>query len=471
MAALSRRALKVAPAKVGPDFIDPSYHSLATGRPGRNLDSWICGASAILPMAAKASVGADLLLVEGVMGLFDGARMPRVEPARIIGRGLQGAASSGVGQAGQLEETPEQAGQLEGRPHSLPPGSTAEIAAILEAPVVLVVDASSMSTSVGPLVNGFKTWSPSVELAGVILNRVSTESHELLLRDALKPLGIPVLGALQRDEQLMWSSRHLGLVPVAERAQEVRYQLDRLAFSITRSVDLDALVSVARSAPPLRSEMPPRAEHVGSARIAVATGRAFSFTYQDNLERLGEAGAELIEFDPLTDDCLPPGCSGLYAGGGFPEIYASELAANLSLNSQVREELARGMVVWAECGGMLWLSQSLDNKPMCAALPAEATVGDHLVLGYRVATTRSASPLAPPGSVLVGHEFHYCTVCPPGDALYMQASSARHLAGYASPTMMASFLHLHLGADPKPAESFVISAALAKAERIQDELS
>lgn len=418
MAALNRRGHVVGAAKVGPDFIDPGYHAIATGRPPRNLDAWICGDTAIPALAARAGAGADLLVVEGVMGLFDGS------------------ADGGS-------------------------GSTAAVAKLLDAPVVLVVDAAAMSTSVAALVHGFASFDPDVRLAGVMLNRVGSDSHETMLREALAPLGVPVIGSLRRDEALTWRDRHLGLVPVIEQPEEVRRSLRRLSAQVERSVDLDAVVRLARSALTIDVAPLPEARRRVRTRIAVASGQAFSFVYPDNLERLEEAGAELLPFDPVNDRSLPDGIFGLYAGGGFPEIYAEALAANEALLADVTSRARAGLAIWAECGGMLWLSRRLGEHALAGLIDADATMTDRLTLGYRSATACADSPLAATGAALRGHEFHYSAMEPQGDALQLTGRFGTGRAGFASPTMLASYLHLHLGADPAPAERFVATTAAA----------
>ncbi len=417
MAALRARGHRVAAAKVGPDFIDPGYHALATGRPGRNLDSWICGEDAIEPLAARAAGGADMLVIEGVMGLFDGA--------------------AGDG----------------------PVASTASIARLLEAPVVLVVDASATHRSVAAVVHGFATFEPDVRLAGVVLNRVGGPGHLELLRGALSGLGVPLLGALDRDDALAWRDRHLGLVPVVEQEAAVRASLARLAGIVAASIDLEAVVAVARAAPTRSVADAPLPTPAGRARVAVAGGRAFSFLYQDNLEALAAAGADVVAFDPLADPALPEGTDALYVGGGFPEVWAPELAANEPLLADVRARVAGGLVTWAECGGMLWLARSLDDVPLAGALGAEGAMTARLTLGYRTATALRDSPVAPTGAVLRGHEFHYSALCPPGDALDVHGRRGRALGGYAGATLLASYLHLHLGGDPTPARRFVATAS------------
>jgi len=422
MAALRARGERVAPAKVGPDFIDPGYHSAATGLPGRNLDAWISGEGAIAALAAHAARAADVLVVEGVMGLFDGA--------------ADAEASDNA--------------------------STAHIARLLDAPVILVVDAAAMSGSVAAEVHGFTTFDRRVRVAGVVLNRVGSESHDHMLRQALAATGVAVLGTLFRDGALTWRDRHLGLVPVVERRTEVMGSIARLADIVARSCDLDAVSGLARSAPRHEVESLPAFEPVvpaGSVRIAVAGGPAFSFCYPDNLEALEAAGAELIPFDPTTATSLPPDVHALYAGGGFPEVFADRLAENRPLLDDVCRRVGAGLTTWAECGGLLWLARSLDGRRLCGAIPADGTMTDRLTLGYRRAVPGVDNPVAPAGHELRGHEFHYSALDPPGDALALSGRTGAAAAGYASPTLLASYLHLHLGAAPAPARRFVAAAA------------
>jgi cobyrinic acid a,c-diamide synthase len=414
MAAFRRRSACVASAKVGPDFIDPGYHSAATGRPGRNLDAWMCGPSAIPPLAARAAKGCDLLIVEGVMGLFDGA--------------ADGGAAS-----------------------------TADVARLISAPVVLVVDARSMSQSVAALVSGYRSFDPRVHIAGVVLNQVGSDNHEIMLREALAAIDMPVFGVLRRDDSLVWRDRHLGLVPVVEQPERVAASLDKLATLIERGCDLDAFDQLARSAPAMVTELIADPQHVGKPRIAIASGPAFSFCYPDNLEMLAAAGAELIPFDPRRDP-LPEGVAGLVAGGGFPEVFAAELSENVSLLDDLRRRIANGLVVWAECGGLLWLCRSLDSRKLAGLIEAEGTMTKRLHLGYRSARTLTETPLGPAGTELRGHEFHYSTVAPAGEALQFESRFTNRTDGFASPTMLATYLHVHLATRPDLAESFVRSA-------------
>jgi len=421
MAALRRRGLTVASAKVGPDFIDPGYHALATGRPARNLDAWMCGTEAMGPLAGRAGLGADILVVEGVMGLFDGAA----------------DVADGVGAT----------------------GTTAELAALIGAPVALVVDASGLSGSVAALVHGFHSWDPSVNVAGVVVNRVASDSHEAMVRGALAPVGLPVLGVIRRDARLRWRDRHLGLVPVVEDEPGVRRGLDSLADVVEHDCDLDAVLALARSSPSVTVGDVLRARRTGRARVAVVGGRGFSFTYPDNLELLEQAGAELVPLDPEVDDHLPEGVGAIYAGGGFPEVYAAALAANRPLLDDVARRVAAGMVTWAECGGLLWLARSMDGHPMARAIDADARMTDRLTLGYRRAVAAVDTPLAPAHTELRGHEFHYSVLDPPGDALAWEGRHGRGRSGFASPRLLASYLHLHLASHPERAERFVARAS------------
>lgn len=403
MAALRARGLRVSPHKVGPDYIDPGYHALATGRPGRNLDSVLVGEELVAPLLLHGAADADIAVIEGVMGLYDG----------------QGATSI---------------------------GSTAHVAQLLDAPVVLVVDASSMSRSVAALVHGFATYG-DVRLAGVILNRVGSDRHEALLREALD---VPVLGVLRRAEDVVTPSRHLGLVPAAERAPEALESVERLAELIERCVDLDALVAVARSAPLLTAAAwtPSVATPSNRPVVAIAAGAAFTFSYAETAELLAAAGAEVVSFDPLHDRALPDGTRGLVIGGGFPEVYAERLAANEPLRRQVKG--FRGPVS-AECAGLLYLCRSLDGRPMAGVLDADARMTPMLTLGYR--ETQAQTPSWMPDDPVVGHEFHRTVVEGRGAAAWANGE------GFVSENVHASYLHLHWAGVPGIAERFVAACA------------
>ncbi|MFF8912343.1 cobyrinate a,c-diamide synthase [Streptomyces sp. NPDC015032] len=441
MAAFAGRGLAVSAHKVGPDYIDPGYHTLATGRPGRNLDAYMCGPELVAPLFAHGALGCDLAVVEGVMGLYDGAGIQAGHEA--LGQG------GGGRRAGQ--------GEL---------ASTAQVAKLLRAPVVLVVDASSQSRSVAALVHGFASWDPQVRIGGVILNKVGSQRHEVLLREALDESGVPVLGVLRRAERVAVPSRHLGLVPVAERRGDAVDAVAAMADRVRAGCDLDAVMALARSAPAVPGEVWDAAEAVGGVRdgagprpgrVAVAAGAAFTFSYAEHTELLAAAGAEVVPFDPLRDEALPEGTRGLVVGGGFPEVYAPELSANEPLRKAVAELAASGAPVSAECAGLLYLARSLDGLPMCGVLDAEARMSERLTLGYREAVAVSDSVLAVPGTRVRGHEFHR-TVLEPGAGAapaWGLHQPERRVEGFVQRGVHASYLHTHGASAPGMIRRFV----------------
>ncbi len=424
MAALAARGHRVAPFKVGPDFIDPSYHTLAAGRPGRNLDAFLSGPDLIGPLFAHGARGADVAVVEGVMGLFDG--------------------KSGGGEL----------------------ASTAHVAKLLAAPVVLVVDAGAMARSVAAMVHGYSTFDPELRVAGVVLNRVGSAVHEKILREALDPLGIPVVGVLRRDAAIQTPDRHLGLVPAVERREEARRSLDALGAVAARSLDLEGILRLARSAGPLDatpwSSEAPEEERTQGARIAVAAGPSFSFLYRENLELLEGAGADVVTFDPTTEEDLPEGAGALYLGGGFPETYAEALSANEPLHERIRTFAAEGRPVVAECGGLLYLVRKLDGHPMCGVLDATARMTDRLTLGYREARALVDSPLAEEGAAVRGHEFHYSTVEPGTGERPAWELAGRGPEGFVAGGVHASYLHTQWAAMPELPRRLVRAASMAK---------
>jgi cobyrinic acid a,c-diamide synthase len=421
--ALHARGHVVQGFKVGPDYIDPSYHALASGRPGRNLDAFLSGPDLIAPLVRHGAAGADVAVVEGVMGLFDGA--------------------SGRGEL----------------------ASTAHVAKLLDAPVVLVVDAASMARSAAAIVHGYRTFDPEVRVAGVIFNRVGSDHHEELLRDALGDLGVPVLGALRRDERVATPERHLGLVPADEREARAREALDTLSEAAARSVDLDEVMRLARSAPE-RAGAPwspnPAGGPVRGARIAIARGPAFSFHYEENLELLEASGAELQPFDPISERALPGGAGALILAGGFPEVFGGELAANEPLRAEIAAFARSGKPVLAECGGLLYLAAELDGQAMCGALPVRANMTRRLTLGYREATAVSATSWLEAGEEVRGHEFHYSQVEPlhGGEraAWKLAARGTERHEGFVAGGLQASFLHVHWAAFPQIASRLAAAA-------------
>ncbi|MGV9777008.1 cobyrinate a,c-diamide synthase [Streptosporangium sp. NPDC003464] len=423
MAALARRGMAVSPHKVGPDYIDPGYHAVATGRPGRNLDPWLVGEELVAPLFLHGAAGADLAVVEGVMGLYDGA----------------GASEY---------------------------ASTAHVARLLDAPVVLVVDAAKQSRSVAALVHGFASYDTRLRFGGVILNRIGSARHEDLCREALAESGVPVLGAIRRSDAVSVPSRHLGLVPAAERRTQATQAVDAVAALVAGSCDLEELVRLARTAPPLRARPwspgpagPVAADAPGTAatgtapattRIAVAGGQAFTFGYTEQAELLTAAGAEVVTFDPLTDEALPEGSRGIVIGGGFPEVYAAELSANEPLRKEVA---AFDGPISAECAGLLYLARELDGRPMCGVLDVEAGMTGALTLGYRDAVAVRDSVLTREGERYRGHEFHRTTVRPvPERPLFRWRGGGD---GFADGRVIASYLHLHWAGGPHLAARFV----------------
>ncbi|HEX2729090.1 MAG TPA: cobyrinate a,c-diamide synthase [Rubrobacteraceae bacterium] len=421
MAALSAKGCRVAPFKVGPDFIDPSYHALAAGWPGRNLDAFLSGAALVGALFAHGARWADVAVIEGVMGLFDG--------------------KSGGGEL----------------------ASTAHVAKLLNAPVVLVVDARAMARSAAAMVHGYATFDPEVRVAGIVLNHVGSDTHEKMLREALKPLGIPVMGVLRRDGSISTPDRHLGLVPAVERREEARRSLDALGAAIARSCDLEGILRLAASAGPLQAEpWSPDAPETGPAvKVAVAAGPSFSFLYAENVELLEGAGAEVVTFDPTNDEELPAGADALYLGGGFPETYAENLSDNRSMRESVRAFAASGRPVVAECGGLLYLSRELDGRPMCGVLGTQARMTDRLTLGYREASALSDSPLAERGVKVRGHEFHYSVVEPVSGTHAAWELAGRGAEGFVAGAVHASYLHTHWAATPEMPRRLVRTARRA----------
>ncbi len=360
-------------------------------------------------------------------------------------------------------------GLFDGR-GSTPEGSTAHVAGLLDAPVVLVVDASAQGRSVAALVSGFASFDPGVRLAGVILNRVGSARHEEILRNALAGIGMPVLGALRRDDGVAVPSRHLGLVPAAERDGAARAAIARLAALVTQSVDLDAVVGVARQAGALPATPwdPASAFHdpegswkgAGGGRpvVAVAGGAAFTFCYTETMELLTAAGADVVTVDPLRHAALPPGTGALVLGGGFPEIHASDLSANEPLRADVARLARSGAPVVAECAGLLYLARELDGLPMCGVLDATARMTPRLTLGYRDAVAAGSSVLTPAGATVRGHEFHRTTVVPGNPAAPAWTFGGRK-EGFVQGGVHASYLHLHWAGYPGLARRLVAAAA------------
>jgi cobyrinic acid a,c-diamide synthase len=427
MAALRRRGLRVQPFKVGPDFVDPLHHTAVAGRISRNLDSVLCDPRSIPALAARAVTGADVAVVEGVLGLYDG---------RLGGDDA---------------------------------GSTAEIARLLDAPVVLVVDAARAARSTGAVALGFAHFDPRVEIAGVVLNRVGSERHLQAARESVESVGMRVLGGIPRDPSLTLPERYLGLVPPQERAHQQGW-VEALAASVERHIDIDALLRIAAregGGPVVDSAHDPFALPAlpSRARIAVARDAAFTFHYHDALDLLQARGAELVPFSPLVDTMLPD-CSALILPGGFPERFAAVLHDNAPMRASIAAAARSGMPVIAECGGAMYLGTHIaqedgESFAMCGVLPYGTRMArSRRALGYRTARALRSSPLLREGEVVRGHEFHWSTADPgiDSDVAAYHLDETGSVDGHATPSLLASYVHLHLCGVPGAAARLVAAA-------------
>lgn len=418
MAAFARRGLRVQPFKIGPDFIDPGFHQVACGRVSRNLDGWMLSQYANLEIFARASADADLAIIEGVMGLFDGPSASADE------------------------------------------GSTAEMAKWLGAQVLLVVDASAMARSAAALVHGFETFDSDLELAGVLFNRIGGARHADLLRESVAAYcrSTP-LGFLPRSQNIALPSRHLGLTMASETLTAER--LAEMVAWVETHVDLDALIALARERSPALPDSPvPQVRPSRSQiRIAVARDSAFCFYYQDNLDLLTESGAELVEFSPMSDRELPPKVCGLYLGGGYPELHAAQLSENRAMIEAICRFARAGAPVYAECGGFMYLTEAIvesDGRehPMAGLFPTRARMQSRLAaLGYIQPEPAGDGLWLQPGESLRGHQFRYSAIDPmPPEVCRAYQSPAE---GYRIHSVLGSYIHLHFLSCPGFAERFV----------------
>jgi cobyrinic acid a,c-diamide synthase len=425
LAALRRRGLVVQPFKVGPDFIDPGHHSRAAGRVCRNLDGWMLSREANLALFRHQARGADLAVVEGVMGLFDG---------------YDGASEA---------------------------GSTAQMAKWLGLPVLLVVDARAMARSAAALVHGFASFDPVLSLAGVVFNRIGSVAHLEYLQQALTSLpGVRYFGGLPRDGELAIPERHLGLATAEDHPLDDSY-LEHLADRLESHLDLEGLLEALPQLT-LPEEPAPKAMPA-AVRLGVARDRAFCFYYPENLELLASFGAELVFFSPLEDRELPADLHGIYLGGGYPELYAGELAANAGLRQALKAAAAGGLPIYAECGGLMYLAREIRDlegraHPMAGVLPFAVRMLPRLKgLGYREVTLTAAGLLGPAGTTARGHEFHYSEIV--GEAigvprLYRLTPRRKGKAGsegFCTKNVLASYVHLHFGSNPEVARHLVAS--------------
>jgi cobyrinic acid a,c-diamide synthase len=436
MECLKRRGLAVAPFKVGPDFIDPGWHRMVTGRPSVNLDGWMCPEQFVRKTFALNSQEADIAIIEGVMGLFDG-----------------------------IDGTSEA-------------GSTAQVAKTLASPVLLVVDARSQARSAAALLKGFADFDPQLKVAGVIFNNVGSANHARLLREAVATSlpGIKVFGCIRRDERLRIPSRHLGLVTAEENPLSGDF-LNALAAVIEEQVDLEGLLSLSSMEQVYTFDKNTvNCVDQTPVTIAVARDQAFCFVYEDNLRLLREAGAEIVEFSPLKNPQLPPGINGIYLPGGYPELFAETLSANHGMINAIRSVIEAGMPLYAECGGFIYLTQGVrgqvvpkdapaagcpDLIPLAGIFPvATRMLARRKALGYREVELIADSILGPRGTVARGHEFHYSEMEEMPhvvERLYRVRKNDALIGaeGYRYRNCLASYLHLHFGSCPEIAEFFV----------------
>src|SRR5712692_8077773 len=425
LAALSQRGLRVAPFKVGPDYIDPQMHHPAAGRPSYKLDTYLVPAARVRDTFCRVAHDADIAIIEGVMGLFDGS-----SPTSRV-------------------------------------GSTAEVAALLQAPIVLVIDASGMAASVGALIHGFHTYDPDVRVAGVILNRLGSAGHARYLEPAIAREGVEILGYLPKDAELTIPERHLGLLPTSED-DRVTPLLGHLTTLATRHLDLERLIRLAHTAPVLAPPAPalPQAPH-HAIRVAWAQDAAFHFSYQENIDALAAAGADIVLFSPLYDPVLPPDIDAVWLGGGFPEYFGAQLAANTGMIAALRGHAAQGLPMYSECGGLMYLCEWLEDQhgqryPQVGLIPGGTRMTKRLQqFGYAEATFLQDTLLGPASTTVRGHRFHY-SVYEPGSTpppcayrITRATTGETHCEGFWRDNVLATYLHVHLGSQPHMAHHFV----------------
>ncbi|MEH1929971.1 cobyrinate a,c-diamide synthase [Nostoc sp.] len=431
LASLRRRDRLVQSFKIGPDYIDPMFHQHVTGRACRNLDPVLTSQAYVQQCFTRHSQLSEYALVEGVMGLFDG-----------IGHGQEKQKSTDF-------------------------ASTAHIARLLDLPVVLVIDCSRLSGSVAAIAHGYKSFDPRIKIAGVILNRVGSDRHLSLLKDSLEPLQLPILGVLRRQDNITIPDRHLGLVPTAE-LPELKALIDRLADLGDTCFDWQRLLPLLKSEP--LPHLPPCGElklhPPSSVRIAVARDRAFNFYYQDNLDLLQQLGAELVFWSPLEDAGIPKDVQGMYFGGGFPEVFAQQLAENTSVRDPVKTAILKGMPTIAECGGLMYLCEQIidfegKSWPMAGVLPTSAVMGGRLTLGYRRAVALQDNLLVKAGTTVYGHEFHrsHLTLTPTRplfETSRYDCDENMGCEGWGLPANVhASYVHLHWGESGEIPQQFL----------------
>ncbi len=440
--------------KVGPDYIDPMFHHYVTGRPCRNLDPVLTSEDYVRQCFAHHIQGVEFALVEGVMGLFDGV------PGNVV--------------------FPNQDSTVPGNDFA----STAHIARLLNLPVLLVIDCSRLSGSVAAIAHGYRSWDPRINFAGLVLNRVGSDRHLELLKEAIRfsdplrgiaPLNLPILGVFRRQDHITIPDRHLGLVPTAE-LPELDQIIDRLAEIAAHSFDWENLLPLLKTSPnaakPIDLNLAQKNHQNSPVKIGIARDAAFSFYYQDNLDILASLGAELIPFSPLENSQLPPGLQGLYFGGGFPEMFAQQLSENVTFRQEIFQAIQAGIPTIAECGGLMYLSAEIidfeaKSWPMVGILPSSTMMDRYLTLGYRRAIAQKNTPLLAAGEVIFGHEFHRSRLnSEPISPLFKtwrlsQQNTESMSEGWAvNQNLHASYIHLHWGHRPEIAQRFLKSCQI-----------
>ncbi|WP_379969831.1 cobyrinate a,c-diamide synthase [Ectobacillus sp. sgz5001026] len=414
MSALRKKGYIVQGFKCGPDYIDPTYHTAVTGRNSRNLDSWMLGHEMVKDIVNRGSAGADISIIEGVMGFFDGKN-----PTNNV-------------------------------------GTTAEISIITKSPVVLVVNCASMARSSAAIVKGFQSFLEETNIVGVIANRVGSEGHFRIVKTAIEQeCGIPVLGYMKRDEALTIPERHLGLVPSVERG-ELNPFFDTLGDAVLETVEIDRLYELAET---MTLQVPSsqfETKEEKSVRIAVARDAAFNFYYQENFDILKAYGADLVEFSPLAGEIVPADVDGLYIGGGFPEEFAKELASQSEVKQSIRAAIERGLPTLAECGGFMFLTEAIETTngetyEMVGVIPGIVKMQTKLAaLGYREVT--GTNFLLEGNLQAKGHEFHYSTFHPKDEVPYAYETKGmrgRKQEGYMRENLIAGYTHFHFGSCPQ----------------------
>jgi cobyrinic acid a,c-diamide synthase len=424
LAALKKRSLAVQSYKVGPDYIDPGFHKLASGRAAHNLDTWLVGEDRLTDIFSNTAKNADIAVIEGVMGLYDGGK-------------------GGI-------------------------SSTAEIAKELNAPVLLVIDCKSMGDSAAAIALGFREYDKSVNLAGVILNRLGSPSHEAMIVEAMRRQGIAVFGRVRRDDAMHLPERHLGLTPTTENSAEDTVKI--ISSAIDRQLDIDKIIALAGLAGEIGGEFYNNLLSGSPVKLALANDAAFSFYYPESIGVLKSLGAEIVEFSPLDDKALPKNIDGIILGGGFPEMFAVELSANEAMRRAINNAAKSGMPIYAECGGFMYLTAAIcdfDGKrfPMAGIIPAECSMGKKLqTVGYIEAEALTENILCQKGDKLRGHEFHFSTMNPMNQSaddfawafnFEKKRTKANYKAGFAKGNILASYLHIHFAGNLAAAENLL----------------